>query len=300
MIWLIGSKGMLGSEVSKQLSSLNLSFIESDIEVDITSYTALENYISKIDKPITHIINCAAYTNVDKAETEKQKAFEINVEGPRNLAKFAKKLRATLIHISTDYIFDGNSRVPYTEDIKPNPINIYGETKAKGEEEIIKVLNNYYILRSSWLYGFNGNNFVYTMLNLLNTKDSINVVNDQIGSPTCTITLSKVLIEIIKREINNTPIPYGIYNYTDNGETSWFEFTQEIKKNALKLDLLSKKNCKVTPCTSKEYITKAKRPTYSVLSKEKILNSLKLNISLWTNSLFNFLSSNKLDFNRFN
>lgn len=295
MIWLIGCNGMLGTEVSRQLSSKKIEFVGTDREVDFTNSSSIEKFIS--GKKIDFIINCAAYTAVDKAESEIEFATKLNVEGPRNIAHFAKKIGATLIHISTDYVFDGtgifdtfNHRRPYIEDDKIAPIGIYGKTKADGEKAIQEELSEYYILRTAWLYGFDGKNFVYTMIRTMNSRNSVKVVNDQRGTPTFCGDLANVIISIIESVKISKKIPYGIYHVTNLGEATWFEFTKEIQKQATEYGLLTN-DCVVNSCTTEEYPTPAKRPLYTVLDKTKIQNALKITLPEWKESLSKFLKS---------
>lgn len=286
MIWLIGYKGLLGSTVSNHLKAQNISFIKTDSETDITDINSLENFTSSQENIITHIINCAGYTNVDKAEKDKKNAELLNSTGPENLAKIANKLNATLIHISTDYVFGNFHTSPITEKEKPDPISVYGKTKLSGDNVIINNAAKYYILRTAWLFGQNGKNFVTTMLSLFNAKNEVKVVNDQTGSPTYAEDFAEVIIKIIKQEP-----PYGIYNYTSNGIITWYDFAVEIKKQGEKLGLVKNKDCILTPCTSKDYVTPAKRPEYSVLSKDKIKKALKMEIPDWKDLLYLYMNT---------
>lgn len=290
MVWLIGCNGMLGTEVSRQLSDKKIEFVGTDREVDFTDFSSIEKFAS--DKKIDFIINCAAYTAVDKAESEIEFATKLNVEGPRNIACLAKKIGAKLIHISTDYVFDGTGDIPKTENDKIAPIGVYGKTKADGEKAIQEEFDEYYILRTAWLYGFDGKNFVYTMIRAMNSRDSVKVVNDQRGTPTFCGDLANVIISVIEVSTGSTSekIPYGIYHVTNIGETTWFEFTKEIQKQATENGLLTNK-CVVNPCTTEDYPTPAKRPLYSVLDKTKIQNALKMTLPEWKDSLSKFLKS---------
>lgn len=284
MIWLIGSNGLLGSEVANQLKIHNLEFVSSNSNVDIANIDSLNNFVA--NKKIDYIINCAAYTNVDKAETNVEAAKQLNVTGPINLASIANDLNATLVHISTDYVFDGQSHIPYREDSETNPSTIYGKTKRRGEEEIIAGCSKYYIIRTAWLYGHSGKNFVQTMLNLIETKHEIKVVNDQFGTPTSTKNLADIIIRMI-----NSSLPYGIYHYTDKGKTTWFKFACRIKKLGIKKGLITNKTCKISPCSTEDYPTPAIRPGYSVLSKNKIKNTLHISIPSWKKSLAIFFKT---------
>jgi dTDP-4-dehydrorhamnose reductase len=290
MIWLIGCKGMLGSEIARQFEENKIEYVGTDREVDFTDYTSIQNFSN--DKKIDFIVNCAAYTAVDKAESDKDLAQKLNEEGPANLSKLCNSINATLIHISTDYVFDGTGNTPRTEDMPVAPIGVYGETKALGEKAVTSTCNKYYILRTAWLYGWNGKNFVYTMLKAMNTHDAVKVVNDQRGTPTFAGDLAGVIIKIIK---STEKVPYGIYHCTDLGDITWWDFTNEIKKQGIEAGYLTNKDCVVNPCTSDEYPTPAKRPAYSVLSKEKIQKTLGIKLPDWKESLSVFLKSSLFD-----
>lgn len=291
MIWVIGYKGMLGSEICRQLTENNIQFVRSDVDVDITDIEALEQFAKC--RAVTWIINCAAYTAVDKAESDIELAHKLNVEGPANIAKVAKKYGAKLIHISTDYVFDGTGTTPRTEDMPVAPIGVYGVTKAKGEEAVRNNTDKYYILRTAWLYGWAGKNFVYTMIRAMNTHDAVKVVNDQKGTPTFAGDLAKVILQII----DDKTVSYGTYHVTDLGEITWWDFTNEIKKQGIEAGWINEKgkNCVVNSCTTDEYPTPAKRPAYSVLSKDKIQNTLGIILPDWKESLKVFLDSEMFD-----
>ncbi|SJZ66239.1 dTDP-4-dehydrorhamnose reductase [Treponema berlinense] len=293
MIWVIGYKGMLGSEICRQLGENNIQFVRTDVDVDITDIEALDQFAKCW--AVTWIINCAAYTAVDKAESDIELAHKLNVEGPENIAKVAKKYGARLIHISTDYVFDGTGDTPRTEDMPVAPIGVYGVTKAKGEEAVRNNTDKYYILRTAWLYGWAGKNFVYTMIRAMNTHDAVKVVNDQKGTPTFAGDLANVILTIISKK---GTVPYGIYHCTDLGEITWWDFTNEIKKQGIEKGLVTNKECVVNPCTTDEYPTPAKRPAYSVLSKDKIQNALGITLPDWKESLSKFLHSELFDKSR--
>lgn len=296
MIWLIGSKGMLGTEIARELTENRIDFIGTDIDVDITNIDALRSFAK--EKSINWIINCAAYTAVDKAESDTELADKLNNVAPGNIAKVAKEINARFIHISTDYVFDGTGNTPRTEDMPIAPIGVYGVTKAKGEKSVISNTDEYYILRTAWLYSWHGKNFVYTMIRAMNTHDAVKVVCDQKGTPTFAATLAGVIISIINKAESGNAIPYGIYHCTDEGETTWFEFTKEIKRQAVELGLVTNKACTVNPCTTEEYPTPAKRPAYSVLSKAKIQNALGIKLPQWQDSLSEFLKSDLFERDR--
>ena len=312
MIWLIGNKGMLGSEVSRQLEEAKLPFVGTDKEIDITNPDALENFANNIltesyfpsdlphsERRITWIINCSAYTNVEKAEEDVELAEKLNAQGPLNIARLARKIGSKLIHISTDYVFNGKGTEPYTEDMKKEPLGVYGKTKSQGEDAIQKEMNTYFILRTAWLYGFDGKNFVYTMTNAMNKRDSVKVVADQKGSPTCAVDLAQVIIKIITKTdkakgfFGKNSVPsFGVYHFTDEGETTWYDFTQEIYRLGKKYGRITS-DCSVNPCTTEEYGAKVERPAYSVLSKVKIAKELKIKIPQWQVSLEKFIKSNR-------
>ena len=292
MIWVIGYKGMLGSEICRQLTENNIQFVRSDVDVDITDIEALDQFAKCW--AVTWIINCAAYTAVDKAESDIELAHKLNVDGPANIAKVAKKYGAKLIHISTDYVFDGTGDTPRTEDMPVAPIGVYGVTKAKGEEAVRNNTDKYYILRTAWLYGWAGKNFVYTMIRAMNTHDAVKVVNDQKGTPTFAGDLAKVILQII----DDKTVSYGTYHVTDLGEITWWDFTNEIKQIGVEKGIITNKECKVNPCTTDEYPTPAKRPAYSVLSKDKIQKTLGIKLPDWKESLSKFLNSDLFDRSR--
>lgn len=298
MIWLIGCNGMLGTEVSRQLKENKIGFVGTDREVDFTDEKAVSDFAS--DKNIDFIINCAAYTAVDKAESEVDLCRKLNIKGPEVVAKYAKQTGATLLHISTDYVFDGTGSSPRTEYMPIAPIGVYGVTKAEGEKAVSDNTDKYYILRTAWLYGWAGKNFVYTMIKAMNTHDAVKVVNDQKGTPTFAGDLAKVIIEFYKRAANHNPVEYGIYHCTDLGEITWWDFTNEIKKQGIEAGWINEtgKKCVVNPCTTEEYPTPAKRPAYSVLCKEKIQKALNIKLPYWKDSLSIFLENPMFDITR--
>ena len=291
MIWLIGNKGMLGTELSLLLEEKYLKFTATDKEIDITDLKSLRDFYkqnSSDNDPINLIINCAAYTAVDKAEDDRETCIRINIEGSRNIAVVSKETDAVMIHFSTDYVFNGAGNKPYKEDDETDPIGMYGLSKRNGEIQIQKENDKSYIIRTAWLYGKYGNNFVHTMLRLMKEKDAISVVNDQNGSPTWAKDLAQTIIELINQSNKNKNIPYGIYHYTNEGVITWFDFAKEILKQARAFGILEK-DCEVKPCTSAEFPAKVTRPAYSVLDKTKIKNALGISIPAWNESLKDFL-----------
>jgi dTDP-4-dehydrorhamnose reductase len=283
MIWLVGHRGMLGQEVEKQLKIEGLPYFTSDIEHDITKREELEEFIK--DKKFDWIINCSAYTAVDKAENEKELAFNINSKGPANLAIIANKKNAKIIHISTDYVFNGRKASLYKEEDKTDPLGVYGQSKLEGERSLINLCKKYFILRISWLFGLHGNNFIKTMINLFMTKDEVSVVNDQKGFPTYAVDLARIIVTIIKRKANQ----YGIYHVTNSGEIiSWYQFAVEIYRLAYENHLLDRE-VTIIPIETVEYITKARRPKNSGLSKEKLRCALGLSMRSWKDALKEFI-----------
>ena len=274
-ILVTGGNGQLAScikDVEKQYDDLNIIYTYH-LELDICELNQIQTFF-KSNPQINYCINCAAYTAVDKAETEAEKAFEINATGAKNLAQVCNDHAAILIHVSTDFVFDGEKNEPYTETDAANPISVYGASKLQGEVEIQQALKEYFIIRTSWLYSEYGNNFMKTMLRLAETRDGISVVSDQIGTPTYAGDLAEIIIQII----NTKTEKYGIYHYSNEGVASWFEFAKEIFK-------LTENKIKVNPIPSIEYLTPAKRPKYSVLDKKKIIDVFKIDIPFWRESL---------------
>lgn len=273
-ILVTGAKGQLGSELSiLSPNYLQYEWIFADRnKITLDNLDLLKTQLNEIQPTI--ILNCGAYTTVDKAETEKELAFKINNLAVKLIAKYAFRNNVRLIHISTDYVFDGSSSVALNEEAETKPINVYGTSKRAGEIACLKENPNSIIIRTSWVYSKFGNNFVKTMQRLMQERDNINVVNDQIGSPTYAADLAKAMIDIV-----GFPqwIP-GIYNYSNEGEIDWYEFAVLIKE-------LGKYNCSVNGISSSEYITLAKRPSFSLLSKEKIKKTYNLDIPHFKKSL---------------
>ena len=287
MIWLIGSKGMLASEIAAQLNQCNIQWIGSDKEVDITDKAAEEAFVQQnfSSGSLQWIINCAAYTAVDKAEDDPDTAQKLNADALINICTAAKKYGARLIHFSTDYVFDGTSSIPYIETDTTNPQSVYGCTKLQGEQNIIELLPEHYIIRTAWLYGKSGNNFVSTMLHLMNEKDSLKVVNDQRGSPTYAVDLAKAVLRIMQLDNHR----YGIYHYSNEGNITWYDFAGEIYRLGKEMGLL-KRTCSVVPCTSSEFPQKAHRPSFSLLNKQKIKEAFSLFVPNWNESLSLYLT----------
>ena len=277
-----GAKGQLGSEIKYLSSKLDFEFEFIDREeLDLSSTEAIIPLLNKINPD--YIINCAAYTAVDRAEDETELAQLINVDAPREIAVFCKNNGSRLIHISTDYVFDGDFNRPINEEDNPNPQSVYGQTKLEGEKAIRQFLKDAYIIRTAWVYSSFGNNFVKTMLRLGKEKDELNVVSDQIGSPTYARDLAAAILQIII-EIENGNDQPGLYHFSNDGECSWYEFASEIMS-------MAELNCKVNPIPTSEFPTKAERPKYSVLDKTKIKSRFALNIPTWSVSLQNVLKN---------
>ena len=284
-ILITGANGMLAKEIRGKFSKGNELTLTDVAELDITNEQAVMDFMQNL-KP-EYVINCAAFTAVDKAEDAFELADKINGDGPTNLAKASKAIRAKLVHISTDYVFGGDLDLSkdYKEDDEKKPVTAYGITKLHGEEGIEKNMDEFYIFRTAWLYGVGGNNFVKTMTKLGTDRDELSVVSDQHGSPTYAKDLAEIIYQAIDKKI-----PYGIYNATNEGYTTWYDFTKEI---------LSEQGieCNVKPVTTEEYIemmkiTQAKRPYNSQMSKEKLKNA-GINVPEWKDGLKRYLEEAK-------
>lgn len=264
-VLVTGANGMLGSDLCPMLEDSGYEVIETTIdELDITDKNNVNEVIDDV-KP-DYVVHCAAYTNVDKAEEEFEIAENINSVGTRNVAEACKRNNSVLLYISTDYVFDGTKDTPYLPNDKTNPINTYGLTKLNGEKAVQEVCEKFYILRTSWLYGHHGKNFVETMISLAQ-KEEVKVVDDQVGCPTWTVDLSDAIISLIDEDAE-----YGIYHACGGGKTSWYGFAKEIYN---KMNL----NVNIKPCTTKEFPRPAKRPQYSVMDNEGLLRDWKLALS---------------------
>lgn len=260
-VLVTGSNGQLGKTIQEQHSSLkDIEFVfTSKTSLDITSKAEVDTFFQ--NNTISYCINCAAYTNVEKAEDDPQEAYLINSDAPQQLALACKNFNITLIHISTDYVFDGESNKPYKEADVTNPLNVYGESKRQGEQNIIEALENYFIIRTSWLYSKFENNFLNTIVEKVNQNENLNIVSSQKGTPTSCDDLTEFILFLISEKIND----YGIYHFTGLGEASWYDFAKQIASN---FKHYSNENIKPVDT----YITKAKRPKYSVLNLKKALN----------------------------
>jgi dTDP-4-dehydrorhamnose reductase len=273
-ISVTGSNGQLGREfarMAENYSNFEFIFLSRDV-FPLDDPGRMEAWI--LEHPVDYFIHCAAYTAVDKAESEKEKAFKANATAPGLIAGLLSKKKSKFIHISTDYVFDGTSITPLTEEANTNPVNFYGLSKLEGERLVLKNNPASIVIRTSWLYSAYGNNFVKTMMRLMKDRESIGVVHDQTGSPTYAGDLAKAIMRIID---SGRFIP-GIYHYSNEGETTWFEFASEIKR-------LTGSACNVLPILASEYPTPAKRPAYSLMDKSKIRKTYGLDIPDWQSSL---------------
>ena len=274
-ILVTGSNGQLGSEIKELSSNYNYNFFfTTRDDIDITSKDSIKEFCQT--NSINVIINCAAYTAVDKAETDIENADLVNRKAVKKLSIVAKELNIKLIHISTDYVFDGKNFKPYVEEFQTNPQSVYGKTKLDGENEIrdINPLNSI-IIRTSWVYSYYGNNFVKTMLRLGKEKEELGVIFDQVGTPTYAKDLAKTILDIVP-QIENSKVE--IYNYSNEGVLSWYDFAKEIMK-------MAKLNCKINPIETYQYPTPAKRPHFSLLNKSKIKSKFNLEIPYWKDGL---------------
>ncbi|HPR33006.1 MAG TPA: dTDP-4-dehydrorhamnose reductase [Prolixibacteraceae bacterium] len=284
-ILVTGANGQLGNEIRRLCKTFpGLEFIFTDVDMlDITNPDAVSVFM-EASKPAI-VVNCAAYTDVDGAEDNVKLARKVNALAPQVLAAACAMQNAFLIHISTDYVFDGETSVPYVEDDVTNPLSVYGSSKLEGEEKIKTVFDDYLIIRTSWMYSEYGHNFLRTMLALGKERERIEVVDDQLGSPTYARDLANCIIDIIIKSILN-PQAYlpGIYHYANQGSCTWCEFTREIFKIA------GINSCEVVPVSTEQYPTKAKRPRYSVLDTTKVREAFGLGIPNWRDSLKECLS----------
>ena len=274
-ILVTGSMGQLGSEIRELASKYSYNFFFTDRNnIDITSKDDIRKFCQT--NSINVIINCAAYTAVDKAESDMENADLVNRKAVKKLSIVAKELNIKLIHISTDYVFDGKNFKPYVEEFQTNPQSVYGKTKLDGENELLDInpLNSI-IIRTSWVYSYYGNNFVKTMLRLGKEKEELGVIFDQVGTPTYAKDLAITILDIIP-QIENSKVE--IYNYSNEGVLSWYDFAKEIMK-------MAKLNCKINPIETYQYPTPAKRPHFSLLNKSKIKSKFNLEIPYWKDGL---------------
>jgi dTDP-4-dehydrorhamnose reductase len=270
MILVTGANGQLGTSLRKVTS--NGLFMTSK-EFDLKNLSAMEKVIE--GNEVTHIINCGAYTNVEKSEVEIDQAFAVNKTGPANLANISEKFNIPLIHISTDYVFDGTHYLPYGEDHATNPLNVYGRSKLEGEQAIIASNARAIIIRTSWVYSVSDDNFVGKIINLLKSKPELSIVADQIGTPTFSDDLASAIMQIIaKSDFKGV----DLFHYSNEGTASWYDFAHYIGRKI-------GSNVPIKPVSSEKFPTVAKRPPFTVLSKEKIKREFNININHWTESL---------------
>ena len=275
-VLVTGINGQLGYDVIQELEKEGHQAhgtVRSDF--DLTNQEDVRSYILKV-KP-DGIIHCAAYTNVDQAETDRDTAFKVNALGTKYLAQAANEIDAKMVYVSTDYVFDGSANKPYEVDHPTKPLGVYGETKLAGEEFLKSCLGQYFIVRTAWVYGVNGNNFVKTMLRLGKERGEVGVVHDQVGSPTYTVDLAKFLVELVETE------KYGIYHASNSGICSWYEFAIEIFNQA-------GLSVKVNPLTTDQFPRPAARPKYSVLSKKKVEEQGFTLLRNWEDALSDYLT----------
>lgn len=282
VVLVTGGAGQLGQSlqfIAPNYPDIQFVFCTSS-ELDIANLESCKEIFSKHQPD--YCINAAAYTAVDKAESEPKKAHLINTIGAKNLAEVCKKCDVILLHISTDFVFDGKKTVPYTEEDLPNPTGVYGQTKLDGEIMIQQTYEKHFIIRTSWVYSQFGNNFMKTMLRLAAERDSLSVVNDQIGTPTNAVDLAETLVKIITFNIQHPTSNFGIYNFSNEGQCSWYDFAKKIFEiNNIRINL--------QPIPTTNFPTPAKRPNYSVLDKSKIKETFSLKIKNWEESLKTFI-----------
>ena len=285
---LTGAYGQLGKEILRQAPERDISVIATDIDtVDITDNTAVGALMDKHQPGIC--LNAAAYTQVDLAETDAKTAFAVNRDGPLNLARHCRRLGIPLIHVSTDFVFDGTMGRPYDETDAPCPISAYGSSKAAGDTAVAENLEEHIILRTAWLYGVDGPSFVHTMLRLSGEKDRLSVVDDQVGSPTTAENLARAALTLADRHLKAAaPMTWGIFNFTDDGAVSWRGFAQTILSLAEPLGL--GRTVPVDPITTAEFGAPAKRPAYSVLNCSRLSTVYGIGQEPWENALGRTLS----------
>jgi len=278
-VWIAGASGMLGSHFKRLLAERNIPFLANDRkQIDITDLDTVSDFI-RVQK-ISHVINCAAYTDVDKAETEQKEAYLANAVGPHYLGIAGRRHGARVLHFSTDYVFDGKSRRPYSEEHFCTPSTSYGMSKLAGEIKLLEEHQRSCVIRTSWLYGSSGKNFVDTMLKLMCEKEHLRVVSDQIGRPTYCQDLAEIALEMLDAE--------GVYHFSNSFETSWYQFAKEIRQQSgeLGFPLIVKE---IEPISSRDYPTAATRPVYSTLNTKKIEELLGKTPRPWHEALRDYL-----------
>lgn len=285
-IWICGGSGMLGSHFIRLLNKRKIPFVVNrSKEIDITQLDSVSNFVRT--QKITHVINCAAYTQVDLAETEGKQAYLVNATGVHHLSIACRRHNAHLTHFSSDYVFSGESRSPYDEEHPCSPINAYGISKWAGEMKMLEEHANVCLIRTSWLFGYPGKNFVETMLRLMAEKEELKVVYDQIGRPTFCEDLADISLKLLNA--------VGIYHFANSLETSWHGFAEEIFRQAKDLGMPLKVK-QILPILSKEYPTAAKRPAYSSLSTQKIEDQLGVVPRSWKAALHDYLIQSRQHF----
>jgi dTDP-4-dehydrorhamnose reductase len=276
-ILVTGAKGQLGSELAEIHAQFPFRFFFTDVDtLDLTDKSAVAAFVAR--ENIDYIVNCAAYTAVDKAEDDAALCWRINRDAVQNLAEAARG-KAKIIHISTDYVFDGTASQPYKESDATNPQSVYGQSKLAGEEVLMRICPESIIIRTAWLYSAFGNNFVKTMIRLGQERPELNVVADQTGTPTNAADLAQASVDILLFSENKRRFLSGVYHYSDEGVTTWYDFAREVHR------LQSITSCTIHPVTTDEYPTRAHRPKYSVLDKSKIKAAFGLTIPAWEDSL---------------
>ncbi len=286
MIWLVGNRGMLGTEVEHLLSEKGRAFVATDREVDVTRQEAIDVFLASPRRPerIDWIINCSAFTAVDAAESQPDQAYGVNEAGVRHLAAAAHDLGAAILHVSTDYVFDGAKIGPYTEEDLPNPVGVYGRSKRAGEVALQGATSQYVIVRTSWLYGRHGKSFASTMLRLFRERAHVSVVDDQRGSPTYAADLASAILSIVEHPRRE----YGLYHFSNEGEANWYQFAVEIYRQATSRGL-APRGVSLVPISSAQYPAAARRPANSVLSKEKFKRTFGAGVRGWPEALCSFL-----------
>lgn len=291
-VWLIGSKGMLAQAVARALDAAQTAYVGTDAEVDITDATRVHAFAA--DTQITHLINCAAYTNVDACETHEALATQVNGVGPANLGSTAARLGATALHISTDYVFDGSATAPYTEDAPTAPMSAYGRSKLVGEQGFLRAMATAdpsaagYVVRTAWLFGRGGKNFVSTMLRLMQERDALGVVADQVGRPTYCDDLAAAIVQLCGAVPGRRAAAGGVYHFANTGETSWHGFAEAIL-HAGRAAGIALRCQDVRPLSTAEYPLPARRPAYSVLSTDKITRALGAPPRPWQTCLGDYM-----------
>lgn len=285
-VLITGSKGQLGWELQRTVPNEVEPIALSSADLDITDRAAVKDAVKAYAPNI--IINAAAYTAVDQAEDESERAFAVNRDGIANLAEAAKNKDIRMVHISTDFVFDGKKSSPYLPDDRPCPLGVYGQSKYEGEERLLAVAGgeNCAIIRTAWVYSSHGNNFVKTMLKLMSARDQLSVVADQVGTPTWANGLAKAVWSVALKKLD------GVYHWTDAGTASWYDFAHAIQEEALRLDLLTK-SISILPLQAKDYPLPAKRPAYSILDKTSLWNELGTPAPHWRESLKKMLQESK-------